>query len=277
MDAVRRLIKGDKNNGDNATRLINYTDEVMEIREFRGIFTDENNFISVTTVIARKHTNIDATKYGGDDSQGGHPSYLMIFGGGSLLRSSKGDLLLPGEEFIRFKTVTIDQVPEDQNSTGVVNYEVKFQQRDASVTALKAMTLDPSKLFASNIVDDPETSLLNMVLKFWPRTFTDLNCKDDLGRTVCVVNDLMRQAKLYKFDRSKFEADKVVEKVRDLNELCAAKEEWYRPLFPGIRFPPVAETMAEVDREKLKKFAAAIEDLLQPPNSLLEGAAESHD
>ncbi|KAI8568956.1 hypothetical protein RHMOL_Rhmol02G0241100 [Rhododendron molle] len=249
MDAVRRLIKGDKNNGDNATRLINYTDEVMEIREFRGIFTDENNFISVTTVIARKHTNIDATKYGGDDSQGGHPSYLMIFCGGSLLRSSKGDLLLPGEEFIRFKTVTIDQ----------------------------AMTLDPSKLFASNIVDDPETSLLNMVLKFWPRTFTDLNCKDDLGRTVCVVNDLLRQAKLYKFDRSKFEADKVVEKVRDLNELCAAKEEWYRPLFPGIRFPPVAETMAEVDREKLKKFAAAIEDLLQPPNSLLEGAAESHD
>ncbi|KAG5562710.1 hypothetical protein RHGRI_005439 [Rhododendron griersonianum] len=107
-----------------------------------------------------------------------------------------------------------------------------------------------------------------MVLKFWPRTFTDLNCKDDLGRTVCVVNDLMRQAKLYKVDRSKVEAAKVEGNVRDLNELCAAKVEWYRPLFLGIQFLPVAETMAEVDQEKLKKFVATIEPLLQPPNSL---------
>ncbi|XP_058200659.1 uncharacterized protein LOC131315555 [Rhododendron vialii] len=255
------------------TRLINNTDEVMEIRVFRGLITGMGkNYV----IESHQHTDIDGTMYDGADSRGGPLPSVMIFCDRRIpLRSSKGDLVLPGEQFFSFKTVTIDQVPEDQNSTGVVNYEVKFQEpRDASVVSaksLKAMTLNPSKLFANNIVHDPETSLLNMVLKFWPRTFTDLNRRDDLERTVGVVNNLMRQAKLYNVDRSKVEVAKVVEKVRVLNELCAAKVEWYRPLFPGMenQFPPVAETMAEVDQEKLKKFATTIEPLLRQPNSLL--------
>ncbi|KAF7150861.1 hypothetical protein RHSIM_Rhsim02G0190100 [Rhododendron simsii] len=239
----------------NTTTLINRTEETMEIREFRGIYVDENQFFSKITVEAGNQTDMDLTKYRGGDSQGGQLPYLMIFCGGSLnLKSSEGDdLLLRGEDFIHFKTVTI--VPAavtDQNLTGVVIYEVKFKPRDASVVEAKS-------------------------LQFWPRTFAYLNCQDDLGRTVCVVNDLMRQAKLYNVDRSKVKVAKVEEKVRVLNELCVDKVEWYRPLFPGMenRFPPV-ETMVEVDHEKLKKFATTIEPLLRQPNSL-QGAAESHD
>ncbi|KAF7150323.1 hypothetical protein RHSIM_Rhsim02G0192400 [Rhododendron simsii] len=69
----------------------------------------------------------------------------------------------------------------------------------------------------------------------------------------------------------KIEVAKVVEKVSVLNELGAAKVEWYRPLFLGMedQFPPVAETMAEADQEKLKWFATTIEPLLRQPNSLL--------
>ncbi|KAF7151581.1 hypothetical protein RHSIM_Rhsim02G0190600 [Rhododendron simsii] len=240
----------------NTTTLINRTKETMEIREFRGIFVDENHFFSKITVEAGQQTDMDSTKYRRGDSQGGELSSLMIFCGGSLnLRSSKGDdLLLRGEDFIQFKTVTI--VPaeaEDQNSTGVVNYEVEFKPRDASVVSAKS-------------------------LKFWPRTFAYLKCNDDLGRTVRVVNDLMRQAKLYNVDRSKVEVAKVVEKVCVLKKLCAAKVEWYRPLFPGMenRFPPAGG--GEVDQEKLQKFATAIEPLLrQPISNCLEAAAESHD
>ncbi|KAG5562706.1 hypothetical protein RHGRI_005435 [Rhododendron griersonianum] len=272
MDAVRRrLIKGDKNKGDkNTTWLINSTDEVMEIREFRGIFTGENNFFSKITVKASEQTDIDATQYGGDDSQGGQPSYLMIFCGGSLLRSSEGDLLLlRGEEFINFKTVFRDIVLDLDHDNGwsvqhCKNGSVKLTSKDGMT-----MTLDPSKLFAA-VVDPVETLLLGTVLKFWPRIFADLYDNDKLGSTVCIVNDLMRQAKLYCVDQSKVEAAKVVGKVRDLNDLCATKVEWYRPLFPGMedRFPLVAETMAEVDQEKLKRFAATIEPLLRQPNSL---------
>ncbi|KAF7112278.1 hypothetical protein RHSIM_RhsimUnG0245700 [Rhododendron simsii] len=60
-----------------------------------------------------------------------------------------------------------------------------------------------------------------------------LKCKDDLGRTVCVVNYLMRQAKLYNVDRSKVEVAEVVEKVCVLNELCAAKGGMVQPFIPA--------------------------------------------
>ncbi|KAI8568922.1 hypothetical protein RHMOL_Rhmol02G0238300 [Rhododendron molle] len=148
-------------------------------------------------------------------------------------------------------------------SVQFINGSVKLTRKEG-VT----MTLDPSKLFARNIVDCPETPLLCMVLKFWPRTFADLICKDDLVKTVRFVNDLMVQAKKYNVDRTKGEVAKVKENVNVLNELCAAKVEWYRPLFPGMEkeFPPVAETMAEVDQEKLKKFATTIAQLLQQSN-----------
>ncbi|XP_058201241.1 uncharacterized protein LOC131315994 [Rhododendron vialii] len=128
MDAVRRLFNGNTN----TTTLINNTDEIVEVREFRGIFTGENNFIRPITMKARQHTDIDPTRYGGGDSRGGQPSSLKISCDGSLLRCppSGQDLLLRGEEFINSKTVTIGK-SEDQNSTGVVNYEVKFQPRDA--------------------------------------------------------------------------------------------------------------------------------------------------
>ncbi|KAF7150858.1 hypothetical protein RHSIM_Rhsim02G0192300 [Rhododendron simsii] len=119
----------------NTTWLINNTDEVMEIRQFRGLILDKNNFINKKTVKAHERINIDSKNYDGHDCRGGQPSCLMIFCGGSLLnlRSSEEYLLLPGDKFINFETVTIDK-SEDQNSTGVVNYEVKFQPRDASFT-----------------------------------------------------------------------------------------------------------------------------------------------
>ncbi|KAI8568966.1 hypothetical protein RHMOL_Rhmol02G0242200 [Rhododendron molle] len=235
----------------NTTTLINDTDEDMEIREFRGIITGENNLFSPITVKARDRTNTDPTKFGGADSQGGQPSNLMICCGGSLLRWPEGNSVLRGERFINSKTVTIKKL-EDQNSTGVVCYEVIFQPRDAAdqkkkprdasgsdrATSLKAMTLDPAKLFSSNIVDDPETSLLHKVLEYWPRTFTNFNSKDDLEKTVRAVNDLMVLAKKYnalRVQAKEYSADpltgeaKVMEKVKEkvgvLNNLCAAKEE----------------------------------------------------
>ncbi|XP_058200750.1 uncharacterized protein LOC131315610 [Rhododendron vialii] len=277
MDAIRRLIGELRTLASNilhaigvtnTIKLCNETNEVVDIRELRGIITGENNVFSRITLTARGKTDIDPKEYDGADSRGGQLPLLLIFCGGSLLRLPNGDFLFPGEEFFStfFETVTIaDAQPNDQNSTGVVNYEVKFQPRYAPdrVHSLEAVTLDPSKLFASNVVNDPETSLLNMVLEFWPRTFTNLKSKDDLGRTVRVVNDLMRLAKLYNVDRSRVEVAKVVEKVRVLNELRATNVEWYRPLFPGMedRFPTVA--IAEVDRVKLQKFATTIQPLLR--------------
>ncbi|KAF7112543.1 hypothetical protein RHSIM_RhsimUnG0218900 [Rhododendron simsii] len=269
----------------NTITLYNKTKEDVEIINFRGIITSK-------TVKADGQTDIDPKEYNGNDSQQGRLPSLMILCGGSLLKSPEGDFLIAGEEFFNtcFKTVTIDQ-PNDQNSTGVVNYEVKFQPQHAyrKVTANtlkfsrdpvldhdngwsvqcingrvkltrkegKPMTLDLSELFASNSVHEPETPLFCMaLLTFWPGAFG----KGDLEKTVGVVNDLMVQAKKYNVDRPEGAVAEVMKNVVVLNTLCAAKVEWYRPLFPWMveKFPPVAE----VDQEKLKKFETIIKPRL---------------
>ncbi|KAF7116100.1 hypothetical protein RHSIM_RhsimUnG0038400 [Rhododendron simsii] len=280
--------------------LYNKTKEVVDIIDFRGIITGK-------TVKAGGQTDINPKEYDGDDSRGGRLPLLMIFCGGSLLKSPKGDFLIAGEEFFStcFKTVTIDQ-PNDQNSNGDVNYKVMFEPQHAyrkvTVNPLEfsrdqvldhdngwsvqfingnvkltrkegvTMILDPSKLFSTNIVDDPETSLLCMVLNFWPRTFADLKCKDDLVGTVRVVNGLMVQAKKYNVDRPEGADAEVMKNVVVLNKLCAATVEWYRPLFPWMvgKFPPVAK----VDQEKLKKFETIIKPLLNPFLGRSSGEAE---
>ncbi|KAF7112938.1 hypothetical protein RHSIM_RhsimUnG0177700 [Rhododendron simsii] len=101
--------------------LENKTNEVIDIVELRGL-------IPRMTVEAGGRTEIKPKKY---DGGGGLLPLLMIFCGERLLRSPKGDFLLPGEKFFSpsFKTVTIDQ---HQVSTEVVNYKVKFQPRDGS-------------------------------------------------------------------------------------------------------------------------------------------------
>ncbi|KAG5562717.1 hypothetical protein RHGRI_005446 [Rhododendron griersonianum] len=274
------------------TKLINNTNKVMAACEFRGMFTGEVNVMG--TANAKGHINIDKTKYSRNELK------VMIFCDGiSLLKSSEQDLVLRGEEFFHFKTVTIDQVQVPGDSTGVVNYVVKFEPQGTPLKVLRHLdvdhdngwsvqhsvngivkltreegmttTLDPSKLFAPNIVHDPpETLLLNVFLKFWPRTFADLSCKDDLGTTIRNVNYLMRQANFHHANESNnVEVDKVVvQKVYDLHKWCAAMVKWYRPLFPNIQFPQVAEQMAEVDQGKLERFVAYIKPLLpKPPGS----------
>ncbi|XP_058200746.1 uncharacterized protein LOC131315602 [Rhododendron vialii] len=296
MDKVRKLLSYTLHaiGVTNTIKLYNKTEEVVDIRELRGeIITGENNVFSTITVTADGEADIDPKEYDGADCRGGQLPLLMIFCGGSLLRLPNGHFLLPGEEFFStiFETVTI--VPlNDQTSTGVVNYDVKFQARTASdkVDSLKfsrdpvldhdngwsvqcingkvkltrkegkPMALDP-ELFASNIVLEPETSLFwKALVTSWPGTFAYLNGKGDLEKTVGVVNDLVVQAKKYNVHRPKDAVAKVKKNVDVLNKLCAAKVEWYRPLFPWMveNFPSVAE----VDQEKLKKFETSIKSLL---------------
>ncbi|KAI8568921.1 hypothetical protein RHMOL_Rhmol02G0238200 [Rhododendron molle] len=280
----------------NTITLYNNTKEVVDIIDFLGIITGK-------TVKAGGQTHIDPKEYDGNESRGGRLPLLMIFCGGSLLKSPEGDLCA-GEQIFStcVKTVTIYQL-NDQNPTGVVNYEVKFQlqheYRKVTANTLKfsrdqlldndygwsvqfingsvkltlkegvTMTLDPSKLFTR--INDPEIiSLLHMVLMFWPRTFADWNHKGDLMTIVGLVNQLMVQARDYNANRLKGEVTKVIEKlVSDLNQLCATKVEWYRPLFPGMetKFPPVEGKMDEVDEKKLEKFKTTIAPLLQQKSS----------
>ncbi|KAG5562708.1 hypothetical protein RHGRI_005437 [Rhododendron griersonianum] len=161
------------------TGLINKTDNDMEIREFRGLITDTNHYIRMTAVKAGEYTDIDATKYGGDDSQGGLPSKLMIFCNGSYLKSrssTEGDFLLAGGEvglrgqrFINSKTVTIDTVAEDRN---VVNYKVTFEPRDASASPTHFKVFSDSVLNHDSgwsVHCNNSTGVVNHEVKFQPR------------------------------------------------------------------------------------------------------------